>query len=338
MSLKNVLKRIIPSYRIGQSILDTIQLQNTIINELKNDIITLDQKNEYLFWLLQQRDGEALQDTKERVFSNIPQAMSNVRNNQLVCVYILKEFKKRCNDIGVDFVLLYGTLLGAVRNKGFIPWDDDIDIGMFYNDYMKVVHYLENDDLLCINSYYNRNGCVHQIKVKLRMSENFYVDVFLFDYLDANEQSINEKYTDICKLNDLFLSEIQSEVSFESKYPKASKKIDDYIIKQNYRHRFDFYGFGEYICYDYSNQPVVRRLSNSLTKYIFHKSEMLPCIKDQIEFEGEKYSVFKNYSKLLSDWYDNYWDFPRSITITHAGEIVNMTKEEEQYFSQNGII
>lgn len=51
---------------------------------------------------------------------------------QLVC---LEDFRKFCEDMGIRWYAAYGTLLGAVRHKGFIPWDDDIDVWMMRSDY-----------------------------------------------------------------------------------------------------------------------------------------------------------------------------------------------------------
>lgn len=56
---------------------------------------------------------------------------------------IVKAVISLCEKHGLTYYMLGGTMLGAIRHNGFIPWDDDIDLGMFRDDYEKFLAYAE---------------------------------------------------------------------------------------------------------------------------------------------------------------------------------------------------
>ena len=80
---------------------------------------------------------------------------SKLRNYQLYLLQMLKDFDTICNELGVKYWLSSGTLIGAARHGGFIPWDDDIDIEMTKDDYEKLLNSFQETDKYAIQSHEN---------------------------------------------------------------------------------------------------------------------------------------------------------------------------------------
>lgn len=62
---------------------------------------------------------------------------------QRISFGILKDFDAFCKNNNIDYFIIGGTVLGAVRHQGFIPWDDDIDIGLLREDYNKLLKIID---------------------------------------------------------------------------------------------------------------------------------------------------------------------------------------------------
>lgn len=94
----------------------------------------------------------------------VPMSLEESKKDMLK---ILKKFEVICKRLNLRYWLLYGTLIGAIRHKGFIPWDDDLDVGMPREDYNKLLNYFANNensvDSLYIDNYRFDKTCFFYI-------------------------------------------------------------------------------------------------------------------------------------------------------------------------------
>jgi lipopolysaccharide cholinephosphotransferase len=119
-----------------------------------------------------------------------------LRRVQLVQLEIAKEIKRVCDENGIKFFLDSGTLLGAIRHKGFIPWDDDMDIGMLREEYDKFCEIAPNklgekyvlqswftdDDYALSFAKIRKKGTVYREGKSANLKNcGFYVDIFPYD-------------------------------------------------------------------------------------------------------------------------------------------------------------
>lgn len=123
-----------------------------------------------------------------------------VREYQLEILDILKEIDRICKKNNIPYFLMFGSLIGAVRHKGFVPWDDDADVSMTRENYRKFRDACEKDlsDGYVLESYesdMNVGLFFHRIRKKnttyinrFEISKHgryagFYVDIIILDYL-----------------------------------------------------------------------------------------------------------------------------------------------------------
>lgn len=106
---------------------------------------------------------------------------SELRTLQLHLLDILIEFDRICRKYGIDYWLEYGTLLGAARHGGFIPWDDDLDVSILKKDHNRLKKALQNElsspfsfiDADSKEGYTRRWGRIMDSRITiLRMVEN----------------------------------------------------------------------------------------------------------------------------------------------------------------------
>ncbi len=93
---------------------------------------------------------------------------------QEISLEILKQVADLCEELNLRYFLAWGTLIGAVRHKGFIPWDDDLDIMMPRPDYDRLLDYLYYHKLPNL-TLFNRRTCPDYPYMISRISDDRYI-------------------------------------------------------------------------------------------------------------------------------------------------------------------
>ena len=136
--------------------------------------------------------------------------MENLKEIQKIELNILKITTELLNKHKIRWYLIYGSCLGAVRHHGFIPWDDDIDIGLFRTDYEKAKVILAEElpegyifcDILTEKEYpYNfskvrkdKTAFVHPGDSHLHIHHGIYIDIFPLDYCPKSSADFRKIY------------------------------------------------------------------------------------------------------------------------------------------------
>ncbi|MBE6835628.1 MAG: LicD family protein [Ruminococcaceae bacterium] len=311
--------------RVLRKILPTYIAQRRLESYVKKDVGAIVNKQEYLFWLSENREGESLSDTKKRVFAKIPPAEGILRDIQLLALRILCELDAICKENSIDYWVMGGTIIGSVRHKGFIPWDDDVDIGMMRKDYDKLKEVLKNSDKLDVLEFYNFNGLYRIPKVVLKNSETkLAIDIILFDFTDFSDYDIpedatlEEKYDIVWDVQKVYrqryvrkLKSLKFQhrdviktdlIRNEKRFAKTSAITQKYIDKCKYR-----YDDGNVVIWGIDNftskAPDKRRL--------YTKESVFPLT--ELEFEGKFFPAPNDYMDMITREAGDIWSFPGDI-------------------------
>ena len=233
---------------------------------------------------------------------------------------VLKKIDKICRQHGINYFLFAGTLLGAVRHKGFIPWDDDIDICMLRADYDRLAHIIQEgkyglnfirieehpDTFFPYGKICDTNTVMVEKNFKTIKGYGAFVDVFPFDFLPNSGKKrlkINKKF-----FRRYQLLQHSARVSFEVSDSRMTnlKRRAAFIISRF----FNAHKIAKKMNDDFKS------LNEKPTDYVglgWHKTAWLYddyCEVSEVEFEGNCFFAPKNPDRVLKAHFGDYMKLP----------------------------
>ncbi len=123
--------------------------------------------------------------------ADCPKAQGRLRQKQEVHLILLKKLSEICDKNNLRYWLRGGTLLGAARHGGFIPWDDDADVGLVSEDFDKLCDLLKTDPNFAMKWLYCANDYHRIAHFTFKNGIYPYIDVMTFDFIGGKDSALN---------------------------------------------------------------------------------------------------------------------------------------------------
>ena len=244
---------------------------------------------------------------------------------QKVSLDILKEVHSFCVKNGIPYSLAYGTMLGAVRHKGFIPWDDDIDLYMLRKDYEWFGKFYQSDttgimtyhDKVCYVPYsrvYDKvqTGCIQAGFRWCDAEVGVHIDIFPIDGVSDDRSVFESTKKKMLRMRSL---ENYNRTAISNSLKNASS-LKEFLILLALKTFF----------LDRSWLPSLNAKMNKLARKIEfgtteHCAQNLVDIPDWyntgdfksfslMDFEGDKFYVADGYDNILKAEFGDYMQLP----------------------------
>lgn len=214
-----------------------------------------------------------------------------------------------CNSAGIEYQLAFGTLLGAIRDNGQIPWDYDVDVFIHFEDRYKLLDFLENN--LPKDYYYTCGELQDAEQFFIRIAPKGYntdvlhVDVFYYVGLPDDPAEYN-RHT--AKIRDLVLS---VEAKFLPLYGTKRNRLKMFICKAKYvftsKKKIIEKLISTCVKYNSYTAPRCGNLNSKCGRWFYPTDYIRKTT--QFMLQGVPVNIPENYAKILRQEFGKYMDY-----------------------------
>lgn len=297
-----------------------IERMSDVLNKMDFFLRTNMEKEQMILWQCYRNSEEEDREAKKRFFRLLPKATGVLRKMQLAGNILLQNFDRICRENHIVYWLGFGTLLGAIRHKGFIPWDDDTDVCMMRDQLEKLKKVMENEEDFVIKDFYfledievpNINHCL-QFHFK---SGGILccLDIFPYDYcFDISEEIIQNRILLKRQLSKLAV-EINHKLRRENRTKEEYEQAYRELFEEFYRKERKEFGItnkenGSYMIWAIDN--LIYAPADRSNRRL---DEMFPL--EKVIFEEYSYCAPHEAEKYANQVYQNIYTIPDDL-ISH---------------------
>lgn len=240
--------------------------------------------------------------------TSVPVATGDLRALQICDLRMMEIYDKLCRMFNLRYWLDYGSLLGAVRHEGFIPWDDDVDVSMVRSDWNEASKLIvpELEKLGFYVRVYSESWFGFGLD---RDNTGLWMDVFCYERFvpsDDKEESLQ-----------LLDKEIQNQLRFARKRRtfNTQPRITREQMRRNREKTCYWEGLNNQGAGFYFLSPEIQ---SDLSLNVYSEDDLFPLV--DLPFEDTHFPAPSNWHKFLIDDYGSYMHFPKDGVLHHGLE------------------